>query len=851
MTWSTVRRMALTALWLPIVVYALLLTRHFFRHVDRAIYLSTDDAVANISFALAEAGRYGFLSSPVLQDMPRYQGLFSYGPYYFYLGAALIWLFGYSLTLLRSIHLAIILLIALAGRRWFDRGWAGAAGGALTAIGLLATFERAHWPMVRPDIMVSLFAVILVICAGAAMLSGRAWYWAGAGFAAACGALSHLVAWALIPGSVLLLAIHLVATALPDRRWGVDRVWRPVLALAAGGAAGAFIFYHSFDFRVADQYLFLTGYQELTGSMAAMARPTAAFADLLSRHFAAAYWYLPYPLGYLVPATLIAGIIAPAVVLFRAESAARAEVLALVAPPAVVWVSYLLSLGVFNNFHSGYAMLNQVMWLWTAGALVTALPRAFERWPLARRVLIGGAWAAALVLGWGVITVFAQRTDYRALQAASYAPIDAYVAKVHEPIPARAVSWGSVVFGIEHPDRLQLVQFSEAIDIVERYDAAARPALAPDYIVWGHYENRYHALEVIAGETNPFNVQLLPRMAALFPDIAYRLVSMTAGVPYGVTRVYARASGLAGFDQPISSVYDAQLRRWNRAVGDPIATTATAVAPARIHVGPESKSRPYPAVQTLRVEWPAGTYLVRVSVSNALTARDAVAFVAGPTVDLRDAFAELGPDFDISPWLPGQSAIHLIYVHPGGPAFISQFGARPAMTTVDARPVLALPDYTAARRPDPPEHHIAAHQWQASFAEITAVPTADGTSVAVTGNRVQYGYQVYGPKIPVQPGLRTRLRVPVTVSAGSACLGVLDGTGMRWLIAPDRLSPQYEFSITDGDTVMPVLANCSGFPTDVVPIQAVIGPSTYAVWPETDGLYIDQLMREFRHATPR
>lgn len=838
-------RLAKVVLWAPILIYAALIARQFFRYAGVAIHLSTDDAVANIAYALAEEGRYGFLSSPVLQDMPRYQGLFSYGPYYFYLGAALIWLFGYSLTLLRSIHLGVILFLAAAGQRWFDRGWAGIAGGALMAVGLLSTFERAHWPMVRPDIMVSLFAALLVMCAGTAMRTGRARWWVGAGCAAACGAFSHLVAWSLVPAAVILLGIHLAMMTRADGRWW-PRAWQSLLALAIGGLAGASVFYASFGFRFADQYRFLTGYQELTGSMAAMEQPGAAFADLLSRHFKAAYWYLPYPLEYLVWATLGAGVVVPVSMLIRGEGELRKETLSLIAPPVVVWLAYLLSLGVFNNFHSGYAMLNQVMWLWTGAALVCGCPDLFHRWPVVRRALVSGAWAAAFVLAWGAITIFAPRTDYRALQAAGYTPIDAYVANVQEPIPARAASWGSVIFGIEHPGRLQLVQFSEAIDVLERHPAVERPSLAPDYIVWGHYENRYHTLEVVAGEINPFNVQLLPRMATALPATRYLLVSMTSGAPYGVTRVYARTEGAAGFGQPIVSLYDPAHHRWNRALGTAVRAEARPVEPARLHVGPESQSRPHSAVQTLRVEWPAGTYLLRVGMSGELTARDEVAVVAGPTMDLRDAFAELGPEFDVSPWLAGESAVHVIYTHPGGAAFISQFGARPAMTGVEARPILSLPDFSAGRRPPITERAIAASEWQASFPEITVTRSPDGSSVAVVGNRVQFGYQAYGPKIAVEPGQRVRLRVPVTVTAGSACLGVLDGTGMRWLVAPDRLLTEYEFVAGEGPTVLPVLANCSGFPTDVVPIQAVIGPAIYAVWSDTTELYIDQLMRGFR-----
>ena len=171
----TLARVARWALWLPIAFYALKVARTFFLTADSAIHLTTDDGVANIAYALATEGRYGFLSSPVLFEMPRDRGLFSYGPFYFYIAAALIWLFGYSLTLVRSIHLAVMIAIALAARAWFGRAAAGAAG-AITAIGVLVAFERGQWPMARPDSIVSLSAVLLVVFSGLAIKSGRARY---------------------------------------------------------------------------------------------------------------------------------------------------------------------------------------------------------------------------------------------------------------------------------------------------------------------------------------------------------------------------------------------------------------------------------------------------------------------------------------------------------------------------------------------------------------------------------------------------------------------------------------------------------------------------------------------------
>src|SRR5438270_5247101 len=97
-----------------VVAYAAVVVRDFSHYADHYPYLAVDDGLANVSYSLATEGRYGFLASPVqgFTDLMRDRGFFNYGPWYFYFGAALIWLFGYSLTTLRAIHLGAILAIA-------------------------------------------------------------------------------------------------------------------------------------------------------------------------------------------------------------------------------------------------------------------------------------------------------------------------------------------------------------------------------------------------------------------------------------------------------------------------------------------------------------------------------------------------------------------------------------------------------------------------------------------------------------------------------------------------------------------------------------------------------------------
>lgn len=855
MTGKRALRLATIAVWLPVLIYAVVVSRQFFHTVNSAVYLSTDDAVANISYALATEGRYGFLSSPILAGVPRHDGLFSYGPFYFYLSAGLIWLFGYNLVLLRSIHLVVMLAVAAAGGRWF-RGIGAGAIGTLPAIGVLMAFERAQWPMIRPDSLVPLFAVGLVIFAGLAIRTGQARYWFGAGLSASCGAFTHLVAWALVPAAALLLVFGLAADTWQDGRWRRPTVlWRHLLAVAAGGLLGAVGFYGSFGFRVEDQITFLLDYQRYTGSMASLADDSGSFAPLIAKHFSNAYWYLPYPMAYLVWAILAVSIAAVIAITVRGSWPRRREALAVLAPPTIVWAAYFASLGVYNNVHAGYALLNQVMWLWAGAALVVVAIMLLEAWPSWRRAAAVAVWVVSFAGGVGMLTVLAQRTNYRALAAEAMTPIDQYLDHVLEAVPARARAFGSVLFGIEHPGRIQLVQFWDGVQLVYDLSPERRRRLSPDYLLWGDQDSASSndALIALSGvdrlrPVTGHNAVGPWRMGQLFPDTRYRLVSITAGPPYGVTRVYAWDRGVVSTPRPIVAVFDPTRRQWNTGVGAPQAVAVTPAASLVMRTAAGDK----PAVQTLQGSLAPGLYLLKVQLSPQLTSDDALAVLASGTTDVRGSITQPSSGQDVSPWFAGEPDVHLIYQHAGGALFISQFGTNtPALLGVEASPIVALADYRPLRKEVPPEMPLSASQWTPSFPEISVNAIANGQGVAVVGNTTLYGYQAYGPRIAVQPGQQMRLSVPVTVSEGRGCLGVLDGTELRWLLAPDRLLPEYEFQINDSRTVKPVLADCSGSPGAVTRLRATIGNGSYALWSNREELYVDQLVREFRGTAPR
>src|SRR5579871_470947 len=157
------RRIIYILLILAIAAGCLLVLQKSFHFVTKGPLLNVDDSIPNVGVTLAEHGRYGFLSSPTqgLYEVDRTHAFFNYGPLYFYLAAFITWLIGPSLTAYRMLHpfglVAIVVACAFLFRRF------SLVGPALAAVAIFQIYLQSHWPMARPDIMVSICAVLMMI----------------------------------------------------------------------------------------------------------------------------------------------------------------------------------------------------------------------------------------------------------------------------------------------------------------------------------------------------------------------------------------------------------------------------------------------------------------------------------------------------------------------------------------------------------------------------------------------------------------------------------------------------------------------------------------------------------------
>jgi len=809
-------------LWISLAVAAAKATHDFYRYVDRAIFVSVDDSEANIAYVLASKGRYGFLASPMLTGMDRTRGQFNYGPWYFYLAGGLIWLFGFSLTLVRSIHLWVILGSIVAAALWFN-GRDRAAATAAFGLGILYCFDASHWPMARPDILVSAFALALVICAGLGVVRSRPVYWFGAGLVAVCGAFTHLIAVSLLPSVVLLcgLAVWQDVRASADRRSAWQSVRHSAGALAAGMGVGLLMFYASFGFKFATQWRFLTSYRELTVT-------PDTFAVALGYHLTYAFGYLAEPARYGVWATLVAGWVIAAVAL-RLEPPVRRVIWACVLPPVVVWTGYLVSNGWYTNYHQGYAILHQMLFLWTATALLwVALWFARQR---------DSRFAAALgivVAGFLLVQAGRQITwqfaggSWKAQKIATWVPFSDYSARVLGAIPARSTAWGSLMFGMEAPDRIQLVQWSDAISLFNRIASAERAPFNPDYIVFAYPEARDNMLSATrGGET------LLSRTAQLMPDAKLRLVSLVAGAPYGVTRTYARRVGDAAPERavPSVSVYDAGHAQWLTRLGAPLPVAFKETAPAVLHIGYEVAPPASVPTGTVVADLPADTYLLKISLKpgSGATKRRLLG-VASPNM-LRQTIGEGGPDADFAAYLENDTQVFMLAVHSGGPLYVSQFddGVGAKIDAVTTYPIIGLLDPR-----ERPSHAIDLPDL-VSWVPTTGVSVqVDGDAIRVEGDATAVGYQLMSPLVRAREQDDITVRVPIKVEQGSVCAGVLNGNSLSWLVPPDIPRGELRFDMDATQAYRVVLANCN--------TKLDVARSRFVLW---RGNYLDDAVDEF------
>ena len=813
-------------------MYVLLVIRDFAHYIDRYPYMSFDDGLATIMNSIATTGRYGDFGYPVHPpyDVPRHDTFFTYGPWYFYLGAALIWTFGFNFEMLRWIHPGVLLFVTGLAWWWFQRD-RGLIPTAIFAIGIFYCLDTVQWPMVRPDIMVSFFAVGFLVSAGVGMLRNTPIPWFLAGLCAGCGAFSHLAAVSLVGSCAVLFAIS-TWPFRAERRTVITRL----AAVGAGVAAAALMFYGSFGFKVKEQLEVVFVYRELTSARLQGQMPLG-FGRIFWQHLYNGFGYL----GPVARAVVAAGVMLGctlALLSFRFEPRLRALARAYLLPPLVSLALYHLSLGFYSNFHSGYTILSQTLAFWSVAAtvyVVTLVISAVSR-PHVGRLLSALVATAVSCVAVALSVQKIEAMSDRGRVAARWVSISEYIEHLIDQLPRGFYAWGAYPFVIELPSRGEVVALNVAMRIAAAKPLAARFAVAPEYLLWGTVEDRFGMERVTRGSTNQ-----LEELGSLFPGHRFTVVRLVAGEPYAVTRVYERTDTPPGHSDvwPSVAAWEATADQWIEQVGEAASTTWRPGQPVCYDRRSGGSTREHCATQGVNAELPSGWYLLRVRVRHgtgpaervvAVASRSRVDYVAG----------DLPPEGDLSFYTSLDDHVDLLHRHTGGTVYVGLFdrSAGAVIAGVEVRPLAPMKEFSDERDrlglaalPPPSE-------WKPDIphgVRTTAVPGG----LLVAGNASANGYQIVSPKVSVARRANVSLEVQIAVEAGHECAGVLNHDQSAWLLPPAPPAPLYRFDSGPNDEVYVVVANCRDASSPEVASRFVIRGARIGSRPR---FFVDRLM---------
>jgi len=834
----TIDRTCRVLILLAVIAVAVIVTRDFVRYVDHYPYLAADDALANVSYAWGSAGRYGFLTSPFqgFSGLPRHDGFFNYGPWYFFAGAVAVWLFGYSLELLRSLHLLGILGISAIACGWFWRRGQVLAG-AIVALGMIYSFGTNQWPMVRPDIAVSVFAAMFIVAAGYAIEENSTAGWALAGLASGCGALSHLIAWTLvIDGLVVCAIVCMIERARPSV------IAKRFLAITSGLVLASVMFYGSFDFRIRDHLSMLSGYGRfLEGTSTA----GAGFVAVVGLHLWQAFWNVTRISQVAIAAGTTLAVALLSLGLWRPFIPHR-RLLGLLLPPVIVMGLYVGSIGFYPNFHAGYAILTQVAIWWciaSAAALLLEL--------VGRRQVIASVLSVLLIGAVAVNLSISLSRGARLEFVHDWVSISEYTDRIGAFIPLGETAWGSAMFGIETPKRLELVEPGEAVFAVQQarkqhpvYDRD----VAPSYLIWGYPNNRNNTLAAIQPPQGT-PVDIFNRIDRELPSAHYRLIGLVSGAPYGVTRVYSRGvrSSDGSFPMPTVNHFDVETQQWLERLEGPIPTHFTATEPATFALGAGPRD-PVRATRTVKSDLPAGRFLVRVRLgrSSGSIRPTIVGVTSSPSFS--EVIGELGPSVDFAPYGSADDVAYLLHKHRGGAMYVSQFdeGHGAEILGVD---VYGIADVLRNEQVAPPMFRPmpAAAEWLPLTPRSARAVLTDG-GVAVDGDGSWQGYQFQSPPVFAEPGSTVTVRLEFQREQGAVCVGALGKSETVWLGSNADPTRDFSFVMNGTKSFSLVLHNCNASKEGNPASRFRLGAVRYAI--KEPGLYVDRLIAQLAPSPP-
>ncbi|QPJ65309.1 MAG: hypothetical protein G3M78_07865 [Candidatus Nitrohelix vancouverensis] len=770
----------------------------FFNYIDRAPFLSFDDVLMNISFTIADLKRYGFTALPVQTGINAWRGdsFFNYGPWYWVIGGAVSWLFGNSIVLMRALHpLGLIFICFMA--YWQFRKVSVALAGIVSLLIFLIFFQM-HWPMVRPDIMASVFAAIAIVCCHGAIKNGKLLNWFIAGFCASGAATNHQVAWSMVPALVLIWAVWAIDYKRADkvRTLEDNLAVKSFFSALAGGLSSALVYLVMIEFRFQD----LLGMWQNYASTHTTKNP-APFIDVLLQHMHFA-WQEP---GTGRKMILSIGVYSIAIIslllLPKMSGEARNKWIAWVLPPTFIGVGYQLSLGVYPNFHAGYEILTQWIPVWTGCSLLAAsseiwLPKETD---FKRGMETGLCFLLTLIIANQSISVLKQGSPWQS-HANQSVQIQDYIDHVISILPKGASAFGTPIFGLESGTRVNLMQFADGVYMGRTFKPSARDALAPNFLILSYEENRSAAISGLKREKNFFYY-----FKEVFPNANYALVRLVEAPPYGSTRVYMKTSEHNTAPKtPSVALHTGSSPQWSYNLGNALPIKFTKDGPVDFDVTMYGVQYKTESNKVLKGNLPQGSYLIAFDIINPAQDYSSILTFTGSN-KIVGSGSDLGVGFPVMQYFPFEKQTYMLLNHPGGDLFISQLDSNldSSFQIRNVFPVETLENGTV-QLPSVPIPDIRSWSHSKNTHKISQSP--DGDTLQIQGNDSQWGYQLQSPEILVSPDSNYMLRVPLKILEGNVRVGILDESE-QWLVSPLPAGKDINFNVRNNRTISIVLTN--------------------------------------------
>lgn len=777
----------ITAILLCVAV--VVATHVYLRVAGSYPYFSVDDSLANLAVMLSNTGVYGLPAVPVQGLFKlRIGGFYNYGPWPFYAGAALDWLFGTSYEIQRFLHpLCLFLSFAIAFLA-FRRLNVGLA--ALYAWLVLALLWSVMWPMVRPDPFTGLFIIAAIACATAGLLTEKRRFWFLCSFFTCTAVTTHLVAAAILPWAVLMLGLGILLRRLakPDDLFFKRFLLQRLVMVALGAAVAVIIFLEAIDFRVAEFIELATVVSSTRGGGA------ASYVAAVAQHFTLMWAYVPTGINWVVGSGVACGVLALALLPF-CQRRHVAMVLTYFAPPALMTVLYLLSLGAYPFYHSGYALIGQLTGIWTAVAGFGVLG-----WLLCDRVSILGPLVILATPILAGIPLVAQ-ASLTSTQGPNFAAggssikFSRYYDEVLANIPSRALVFGPAIFGLESGIRHAVLQWVDATYFLNNMRPDTRAAVAPDYLIL----NDYLRYLVVATLSDP-RKQIAAPLTEYFPGVTYRQKKIVHAMPYGTTIVYERTTAEPAPTQPpLVAVFDRSSDSWASELVSVAVPAVSERTPSRFDL--PSFAMVGKARKTKSVDLPAGNYLLELQPAQPGSG----VFLATPSENFSSNLGvNLNFEFFEAPFAPSDSSVFLLARHSGGPLYLSvvsqKDGGNDDFSVKNAWRVV---NYQV---PETPLAVAPVGDWT-SPGKATLLKQPDG-SLLVRGDDSAYAPQVRSPRTPVPRNANLHFKIDLREIQGTVSVGVQNAGGVYWVYTPQsRGVHEFTFNSADNDHVYFVVAN--------------------------------------------